>query len=326
MENNILLTAKHVLFLENEYWNNQVMVNHLHNRLVSVGIKCTVIDNASNRKDEIIAVLPTIDAVCFESTFLYEDEVKGVGDLLKRCPKPLLVFGGVIGDSIKTLAGYLERLWEVKELAEMSHHRVFELKYSRYTLEDGGEWYTEIDMLQYKQEWERLEHECITKNKNMPKTGNKVLIKEIQSNGGAFANLKKGDIVDELDCRTIDNEPHKGIWVMGVEEPVKLLNADRYEEWEYHEPSYLALTKEFFARGNRANAGETELYGNLFDLMSEWIRKCSSSTLQTNDTELWEWCDTICQSVGVERRGNRNYFDKRIKEYRERFHFFREDA
>jgi hypothetical protein len=324
MENNILLTAKHVLFLENEYWNNQVMINHLHDHLVSVGIKCTVIDRASNRKDEIIAVLPTIDVVCFESTFLYENEVKGVGDLLKRCPKPLLVFGGVIGGSIKSLAGYLERLWEVKELAEMSHHRVFELEYNKYIREDGVEWYTEIDMLQYKQEWERLEHERITKNKNI-KTGNKVLIKELQNRTGVWANLKQGDIVDELDCSSIDENPHRGIWVMGVDEPVKLLNADRYEEWEYHEPNYLALTKEFWARGNRANAGETELYGNLFDLMAEWIRKCSSK-LQTTDQELWEWCDTICSSVGVERRGNRSYFERRLKEYRERFHFFREPA
>jgi len=320
MENNILLTTKHVLFLENEYWNNQVMVNHLHDHLVSVGIKCTVIDRASHRKDEIIAALPTIDAVCFESTFLYENDVKGVGDLLKQCPKPLLVFGGVIGGSIKSLAGYLERIWEVKELAEMSHHRVFELEYNQYTLEDGGEWYTEIDMLQYKQEWER-----ITKNKNMPKTGNKVLIKELQNRTGVWANLKQGDIVDELDCSSIDENPHRGIWVMGVDEPVKLLNADRYEEWEYHEPNYLALTKEFWARGNRANAGETELYGNLFDLMVEWIRNCSSK-LRTTDQELWEWCDTICNSVGVERRGNRRYFERRLKEYRERFHFFREPA
>ena len=324
MKNELLLNAKHVLFLENEYWKNQVMVVDLHDHLVSLGIKCTVIDNASHRKDEIIAALPTIDALCFESTFIYADEVKGVGNLLKMCPKPLLVFGGVIGGG--SMRTFIEDLWEVKELADMSHHRLFKLEYNRYIREDGDtEWYEEIDMSAYKAEWEKLEHERITKNKNMPKTGNKVLIKELQNKTGVWANLKQGDIVDELDCRTIDEAPHRGIWVMGVDEPVKLLNADRYEEWEYHEPTYLALTKEFFARGNRANAGETEQYGNQFDLMSEWIRKCSSE-LQTDNTELWEWCDTVCTSVGVERRGNRNYFERRLKEYRKRFYYFREPA
>ena len=325
MYNNVLLTAKHVLFLENEFWANQVMVNDLHDHLVSLGIKCTVIDRASHRKEEIIAALPTIDVLCFESTFIYADEVKGVGDLLKKCPKPLLVFGGVIGGGCRSLSGEIERLWDVEELVEMSHHRLFELEYHKYIREDGVDWYTEIDMLKYKLEWEKLEHERITKNKNMPKTGNKVLIKEIGAVGPQWSNLNKGDIVDELDCSSIDPNPKRGCWVMGEDEPVKLLNSDGYNEWEYYEPSYWALTKEFFARGNRANAQSTTEYGSLFELMAEWIRNCSSE-LKTSDTELWEWCDTICNSVGVERRGNRSYFERRLKEYRKRFVYIRENA
>ena len=316
---------KHALFLENEIWNHQVMVNDLHDHLVSLGITCTVIDRATHRKPEIMEALATADAIIFESTFLYADDVKSVGDLLMKVKRPLLVFGGVIGGGLKTLQSYIENIWEVKELAAMSHHRVFELEYHRFRIEDGEKLYEEIDMSRYKAEWERLEAERIYKNHNMPKTGNKVLIKQLQNTRGTWANLKEGDIVDELDCSSIDNEPNRGIWVMGVDEPVKLLNADRYEEWEYHEPSYHALTKEFFARGNRANAEHTEEYGTLFNLMAEWIRKCSSE-LQTSDSELWDWCDTICNSVGVERRGNRRYFERRIKEYRKRFHFFREPA
>ena len=64
-------TIKHALFLENEFWGNQVMVGHLHDYLVSLGVQCTVIDRASQRKPEIIAALTTADAVCFESTFIY---------------------------------------------------------------------------------------------------------------------------------------------------------------------------------------------------------------------------------------------------------------
>jgi hypothetical protein len=322
---NIFNEIKHALFLENEYWKNQVMVNDLHDHLVSLGIKCTVIDNASNRKPEIIEALATADAIIFESTFIYAHEVKSVGDLLKMVKRPLLVFGGVIGGGMKTLQSYIEKIWSLEECVAMSHHRVFQLEYHRFRVEDGAELYQEINMSQYKTEWDRLEAERIHKNHNMPKTGNKVLIKQLQAFGGQWSNLKEGDIVDELDCTSIDKEPHRGIWVMGKDEPVKLQNADRYEEWEFHEPSYHALTREFFARGNRGNAEHTEQYGSLFNLMAEWIRKCSSELI-TPDVELWQWCDTVCDSVGVERRGNRRYIERRIKEYRKRFHYLREEA
>lgn len=318
---NLFNEIKHALFLENEYWGNQIMVVHLHKHLVSIGVRCTVIDNAANRKPEIIDALQTADAIIFESTFLYEHEVKSVGDLLKMVKRPLLVFGGVIGSSVKTLQSYIDNIWGLEELIGMSHHRVFQLNYHRYRVEDGAKLYQEIDMSQYKAEWERLEYERI--NKNMPKTGNKVLIKQLQAFGKQWSNLKEGDIVDELDCSGIDDSPNRGIWVMGLDEPVKLLNSDNYDEWEFYEPNYHALTKEFFAKGNRANAENTNEYGSLFELVAEWIRKCSSQ-LQTPDDELWVWCDTICNSVGVERRGNRKYFDRRIKEYRKRFHYFKQ--
>jgi hypothetical protein len=323
---NLFNEIKHALFLENGYWRDQIMVKPLHEHLVSLGIKCTIIDNAVNRKDEIIKALPTVDTVIFESTFLYANEVRGVGNLLKMVKTPLMVFGGVIGGNNETLQGRIERIWDVKELAEMSHHRLFQLMFSRYSIEqEAKDLYFEVDMLQYKADWEAQEHERITKNKNMPKTGRKVLIKKLQYFDAQSVNLKEGDVVDELDCRSIDKKPNRGIWVMGVDEPLKLLNSDGYDEWEYHEPTYLALTKEFFARGNKSNASQTDEYRELFNLMAEWIRKCSSE-LQTSDVELWEWCDNICNSVGVERRGNRNYFDRRLKEYRSRYVCFREPA
>lgn len=319
-------TLKHVLFLENEFWREDQLINNLYNWFVENDIECTIIDRASHRKDEIVELLPTIDCIAFQSTFLYEDEVKGVGDLLKKMPKPLTVFGLPTGD--QGLEYFLERIWEVEELAKMSHHNVYELEHVFFDKSDDiaadYQWCRKVDMLAYKTEWERLEHERVTKNKNMPKTGNKVLIKQLQACGGQWANLKEGDIVDELNCSSIDENPARGIWVMGVDESVKLLNSDGYEEWEFHEPNYLALTKEFFARGDRANAA-TNKYRGLFAAMAGWIRNCSSE-LQTSDAQLWDWCDQICTSVGVERRGNRRYFERRLKEYRKRFHYFKEDA
>jgi hypothetical protein len=222
-----ITTLKHVLFLENEFWREDQLINNLYNWFVENDIECTIIDRASHRKDEIVELLPVIDCIAFQSTFLYEDEVKGVGDLLKKMPKPLTVFGLPTGD--QGLEYFLERIWEVSELAQMSHHNVYELEhvfFDKYDdIADDYQWCRKVDMMAYKTEWERLEHERVTKNKNMPKTGNKVLIKQVQACGSQWSNLKEGDIVDELNCSSIDENPARGIWVMGVDEPVKLLNS-----------------------------------------------------------------------------------------------------
>lgn len=312
-------TLNHVLFLENEFWRDDQLINELYEWLVENNITCTIIDQASHKKNEIRTLLPQIDCIAFESTFIYKDEVKGVGDLLKNIPKSLTVFGLPTGD--KGLEYYIEGIWKVSELAQMSHHNVYELERILFGKFDDLTWCRKVDMSTYKKEWERLEHERVTKNKNMPKTGNKVLIKNIEAVGKQWSNLKEGDIVDELDCSSIDSNPARGIWVMGLDEPVKLLNSDGYDEWEYYNPTYLALTKEFFSRGNRANADIVPKYQQLFILISEWIRKFNSDS----DSELWDWCDVICNSVGVERRGNRRYFERRLKEYRSRYFYFCEN-
>ena len=321
-----IATLKHVLFLENEFWREDLLIYELYKWFTQNKIKCTIIDRASNRRDEVMAILPEIDSIAFQSTFLYRNEVKGIGDLLKGMPKPLTVFGMPTSG---TLEYHIEQIWKIEELAKMSHHNVFELEHIYFPTHDSFDneldWCRKVDMASYKTTWDELEKERIFKNHNMPKTGNKVRIKQIQASGKQWSNLKEGDIVDELDCSTIDEKPNRGIWVMGLDEPVKLLNSDGYEEWEYHDPSYLALAKEFFSRGNKSNAGETDKYRDLFDLTAEWIRSCSSE-LKTDDTKLWEWCDTICRTVGVERRGNRRYFEHRLKEYRKRFYFFKEPA
>jgi hypothetical protein len=319
MKKNELITTKHVLFLENEYWGRGVMVGDLYDHLVGLGIKCTIIDNAANRKDEIIPLLSSIDTVCFESTFLYGNEIKGIGNLLKKCPKPLLVFGCVIGGNT-SLKTKIESLWSLTELIEMSHHRVFEMDPCfNVGLLDEGEWYKEIDMSQYKAEFDLLEAERINKNKSMPKTGNKVLIKTLQYFGTQLANIKPGDVVDELDCSSIDKKPNRGIWVMGVDEPVKLLNSDGYDEWEYFEPSYLALTKELYARTNQANCFDVEDNAVVL-LMAEFIRGCGG----LSETELWSWTDVMCDAIGVGRRGHRNQLYKRLTEYGKRFKYFKE--
>ena len=99
-----LTKLNHVLFLENEIWGEQqIVMPDMVALFESYAIKCTIIDMAASKKDEIATILPTVDAICFESTFIYSEDVKSIGDLLKSIPKPLLVFGYHVGGDRKSV-------------------------------------------------------------------------------------------------------------------------------------------------------------------------------------------------------------------------------
>lgn len=308
----ILNQVKHALFLENDLWRKDQLINEFYKYLCDQHIECTIIDRASHRRDEVMAALPKIDAIFFQSTFLYADEVKGVGDLLKKCPKPLLVFGM---PTHGTLNEHIQNLWSVEELAQMSHHRVFELLHIYPQHADEGEWYTEVNMIAFKEQFDKAEQDRKNLYANLKKTGNKVLIKTINAFGKQWSNLKEGDIVDELDGTPIDETPERGIWVMGLTEPVKLLNSDGYDEWEFSDPTADALAREFYARGNKTNYPDQ-------GILADWIWRYSP--ININGTELWDWCDEICTMVGVQRRGNRRHFERRLLAYGEKFTYIRD--
>jgi hypothetical protein len=105
------------------------------------------------------------------------------------------------------------------------------------------------------------------------------------------------------------------VWVMGKDEPVKLLNDSGYEEFKYADLTAKALTLEFFSRGACKDRED------LMETIEVWIYKVSGTI---DDTELWDWCDSLCKITGVERRGNRSYFESRLQEYRKEHKFFRE--
>ena len=239
----------------------------------------------------------------FASTFLYQNDVKGLGDLLMKIPVTKNVIGYPVSN--KSLQQHIEDTWELSELAKMSHHKVFELVlFHEDLLEHNDNLIEEIDMVHYKTKWDKQEEERIYKNHNMPKTGRKIRIGKLEAFGEQWSQLKEGDVVDELDCSSIDPNPARGSWVMGKDEPVKLLNDGGYEEYQYEDITAKALTLEFFSRGSAKNKTD------LMETLELWIYK--SVGCQLSDADLWGWCDNICNMVGVERRGNRRYFEKRL--------------
>lgn len=302
---------KRCLFIENGIFSIEESfgVYRIFNSLKEKGVECRVVERANQNKKDVFEGVKWCDSIFFSSTFLHPNEIKGLGDLIKSVEDPKMIFGKVTGGDFDSLQYEMENIWTVHELAGFVHHRLFEID-DKFDLG-----FSEIDMNYYVKCVKDLEMERIERNKGFQKTGRKIKIKTIQASGKQWSNLKEGDIVDELDCTSIDPNPSRGAWVMGLEEPVKLLNDSGYEEWEYDDLKADALAREFFSRGSMLDKTD------LMNIVSDWIKKCSG---RLNPGELWEWCDNMCETVGVERRGNRSYFERRLKEYRGRYNYFKE--
>jgi flavorubredoxin len=89
---------KKALFLENEFFNDMKghYIYDVYEHLIHKGVNCVVIDQASGKKEQVVKEAIDSDAIFFASTFLYESEVKSVGNLLKALPSKL-IFGQSIG-------------------------------------------------------------------------------------------------------------------------------------------------------------------------------------------------------------------------------------
>ncbi len=307
---------KKILFIENGSFNEMkgTIIGRIHNGFVAQEFEVKIVEFASNNKQQVYEGAIWCDEIYFGSTFIYPEQIKPIGDLLIKIPNTKTIYGWCIGN-FRSLQYELEQIWSLEELSNMSHHKVFEIDGIDY--ENNRKLIcNEIKMIDYKNQWDEEERIRIEKNKSFKKTGRLVLIGKVNAVGQQWSNLKEGDIVDELDCSEIDPNPKIGIWVMGLDEPVKLLNSDGYEEWKYAELKADCLAREFFARGNALDKND------LINVVSDWI--CYGGLANMSASELWNWCDKLCTDIGLERRHNRSYFDERLKEYAKKHTYFLE--
>lgn len=304
---------KHIVILENQNWDTHHPAHQVLMHLVEKhGCTYKILERVKSIEPaEILAEVIKCDTILFATTWLYEDSIYSLGKLLSQ---PQVESKDIYYMGDENVAHYLEKIFSLEELKNLSKHRFYVIGHYAFEFED---WMTEFDLKQYETQWQKEEEIRIQRNKSFHKTGAKVLIKDIQASGPQWSNLKKGDIVDELNCSSIDPNPARGIWVMGLDEPVKLLNSDGYDEWEFSEPKAFALSREFHYRGNRGDAMDS------IEILADWIKNCSSK-LKLSDADLWIECDKICRLVGVERRGNRHHFERKLQEYRQKYVYFKE--
>lgn len=306
---------KKVLVLENESLHKEDLVNVLIEDFKEQGHEITIIENAVRQdRDKIIQAMAAADILLFQTTWLRTHEVEPLGKLLVAM-KPMEIYA--LSLCSHSIYHNLENTFDVETLAKLSKHKLFDVKQTHRSLRDA-DWAVEVDLKQYQTQLDEAEAKRQNLYKGLKPTGFKIKIKQLQAQGKVFSNLKEGDIVDALDYSKHDPNPKRGVWVMGNGEPVKLLNSDGYNEFEYADNKCFALATDFYTRGNNAN----DVDG--IRLLAQYVNGYLVKDINKGNKTLWDFCDEVCTLVGVERRGNRHYFETRLTEYTNRYTYFNE--
>lgn len=308
---------KELLYLENQtlHEDQKAFVSELR----SLGVTVHVIERANHDSSivDIKSILGLIDSVVFQSTFLRWSEVQEVGILFKSVNRPLNIFGKSIG--VDNLERGLTNCFDMKDLAAMSHHKLYEVADMYY---DIGDSVVPVDLNKYKEridEAVKLKAEIIEERtiedmdilskelEQIKPTGRKVIIKNIKACGNEWSNLKEGSVVDELNCIHFDDNPNRGVWVMGLSEPVKLITESGYDEWEYENPDALGLAQEILSL--MMYRSETDHLIELTIFLNDQLGTDADRYI------INEYVNELCEVTGTERRGNRHSIILKIENW-----------
>ncbi len=295
-----------VLVLENETIQEGDRINRFIEQFKENGDTVVIIEYAHRQpKEELIKAIMSADKLWFQTTWLRTDELSPFGKLLAMA-NPMEIYA--ISLDSNSLEYNIEETFGLDVLAQLHKHKLFDVV-RRSDIR-------EVNLKIYKERADQEEKERQEQYQGLKKTGFKIRIKKIQANGKAWSNLNEGDVVEELDNSAHDPNPKRGVWVMGNGEPVKLLNSDGYNEFEFAEDKCYALARDFYARGNSSDdkAG--------IKIIADYINGALQKQINRKETTLWDFCDSICTMVGVERRGNRQYFEHRLTEYLKKYTYF----
>ena len=333
-------SMKHVLFMEFESLAPDMKA--LARNLKEAGCEVTIIEGVhyADNRERLMEALKTCDTIFFESQFVYWENIQNMAKVLASVPRQLKVFGShVLEGKGNTLMQGLHECLEDEQLAAVSHHRLFERKFKFFEIDlldnvTADSFAVEKDLKQYKIKIEKAKkakemmqkRELMAKSKLLRRqteqavaTGRKVRIKELQLNDKRTANLKEGMIVDEIDCLHMDPDPHRGVWVMGVHEPIKLLNEAPYDEFEFENPNSVAVAMEILSMVRKKADARWLL------TLSSWVARVVSKELkhtEGGESEVWFMLTDFLDAVGAPRRGNRNRMAQLLQRYADKHTFF----
>jgi len=281
------------LFIENDFklpHPMQVIFNALENKGID---KIEVLTRANNKLKELKELLPNVDVLMMQTTFLDGYQNRKVIDFLSSIKKPInvCIFS-------HNLEGHLLQVMEIEDFYNTKHHNIFSIEHYHGFDFNNSDCLIKLDFSEKVKEHEKVlkdkEDQLKRVSNNITDVKVKILINP--NCGKEWGNLKPGDIVSVLNCEEIDPNPFRGIWVMGVTEPVKLINENNISEFEFVEGISLDLITNELLKTCKVEKPTEKDY------------RFIESVLNDKDYDNLSKAQIVLDEYGAQRRFNRSYF------------------
>ena len=309
----------------------------LHN-LEKAGATIHIVDAVNpikKDKEALGALLYSADLIAYESTFVYADLNRQQALGLMKIPAKVIV-GFLMGPEHESCSSRSLDLLKEREILEMPDHVLvdingpgvysdcFEVKTSY-----ENDWEISYQVTELKDVKAKIQKEIdeeMAKYRNCRLTKNEVRILDVYALGKNWSNLKKDMVVREVDPDSFElpqgdskGNPHRGVWVMGVEGPVKLLN-DNANQGGKIEFTFETNTAECLLR-ELNSASEVRVEDpDFLALVLEWIKRAMTREKDVDDQEHFEF---LRRTFKLERRFYRQHFMEKIRRHKNAHqHFF----
>lgn len=247
---------------------------------------------------EILAALKWCDSLAFTTTFYYADSILGIAKLLTKI-EPIDIY-----IAAHEPERHVVNLVDDELAYGIYKHRFFEIDYDTSVVHFGiglrRKAVVHRSKLRKEAAEAKFKAEYLASGRERP-TGRKVKIKQLQYFGPESVDLKEGMIVDEIDNHLADSTQLRGIWVWGKTEPLKLLNENRYNEYEI-----VAMTIDDLIDEIIQVIEIKPTAGNKYTILG--VLKCGDELIAS------EMANEICQIFDVPKRGNRGRLANLIME------------
>lgn len=345
------MNCKTLLIIENESISDLVLKTERnikkHYEEQGLEYKCIKIDRLrydSSQVEELKRVITTelITDILFYTTWVYWDSTANLYNIISKVPQSLTIWNYSDSNvSSKILDAIdINNRKEYNTYMSLVKHNVLNVNSYGDVLEfEEEKWITQSDALTEALEQieveEAKEQDLLEKNElnklelisiMKSPTNHFVKILNISAFGKQWSNLREGDIVPILKTPSTDPSPNWGVWVAGLDEPVKIVNSETLE-YEYlgkkdgdgYKLTAKGLAKEIVACVRNTGIEKNSMIGMLEVKINRINDSCE------DESEIHEFLTyELLDFASIPRRKYRAYFEPKIKEYYNKHKYFSE--
>jgi len=248
-----------------------------------------VFDNLRHRSTEsIYLAFKETDDIAVQTAFVNgsDEQLISFANLLANIPESKNIYIGNYD-----LKRQLENHLTDNQIYRIRHHNIynmsFEVEFSNNDKIDFSKIINTVDVsIKIETEYKESAKQRLT--------GLKVKVLGCSAKGKAFENLPIGEVVDTLDMSETDPNPNRGVWIQGNGEPIKLVNDSGLDEYEIFKDSV-------------SNENKLEAVLSSVSYSSPISNKdlIYIQHIINNPKEYLNAGNEICDTLGIERRGNR---------------------